>query len=176
MAKKITKKEEPKPTPVVHKKKKKKPMKKEPSARELAVDAVYNMALSGGISNSQERAATAQALNVLRVVEMKRESFVEMSINATYHECKEKIFKIMLDSTLKNGLRFIDLSILTSMIAADAQLLTVWEYENLDDADNILESLAPKPKQEIELNIKSSDLFKALGVTNNDEEEDDTSD
>jgi hypothetical protein len=150
----------------------------EPEPIDIAVDEVYNRALSGGLTNNSDRMAVSRALTVLRTMEMKTESTVECAIHNAYKECREKIFKVVLESVLKNNLRFIDVAIIMEMLYTESNILSVWEYENLDDADIIMatvneEDLIDGKKP---FGITSMELLNCLGGEDIGGDEEDDSD
>ena len=175
MVKKTTSKEV-KTAAVVHKKKKKK-VKHVPTPMDIAIQTAYNFALSGNVVNNPDRMAVARALNVLRIVEMKKEPSVEFSINAVYKECKEKVFRTVLESALAHDLRFVDVAIILEMFNSDANLLASWEFENLDMIELLLDNISftGAVSETTESTIKAVDLLKSLGTTV-EEPEDETDD
>jgi len=137
--------------------------------RQSTVDDVYELALSGLMLNNQDRVATARALEVLRSIEMRKEPAVEQTIQVSYQKCKVKILKLLIEEVLEKNLRFIDVPIILEMIANDSHMLSVWEYENLDEADRILNGVVPQTRS----GMSSMELFNSLGLTMKEMEGDD---
>jgi len=146
---------------------------KQNSEKMTTVDNVYNKALTGLMLTSPDRIATARALEILRSIEIRKEPSVEKTVQQIYLDCKVSILKTLLKAVLENNLRFIDVPIIMDMIANDSHMLSVWEYENLEEADDLLNENSLK----IKTGLSSMDLFNTLGIsikdTNNEEEEDD---
>jgi hypothetical protein len=146
---------------------------KQNSEKMTTVDNVYNKALTGLMLTSPDRIATARALEILRSIEIRKEPSVEKTVQQIYLDCKVSILKTLLKAVLENNLRFIDVPIIMDMIANDSHMLSVWEYENLEEADDLLNENSLK----IKTGLSSMDLFNSLGIsikdTNNEEEEDD---
>ena len=146
---------------------------KQNSEKMTTVDNVYNKALTGLMLTSPDRIATAMALEILRSIEIRKEPSVEKTVQQIYLDCKVSILKTLLKAVLENNLRFIDVPIIMDMIANDSHMLSVWEYENLEEADDLLNENSLK----IKTGLSSMDLFNSLGIsikdTNNEEEEDD---
>lgn len=129
MAKKITKST----------KTKKQEVKEEPPVEQPShIDEVYNTIMSGSLPNTPERAAMARALVVLRTIEMKRETAIEIPLNVAYKQCREAVFKAVLEAIVVNELRLIDAMIIMEMLYNESAIIPVWEYENLDESDLLI--------------------------------------
>lgn len=137
-----------------------------------AVDNVYNAVLTGNYQATTERMATAHALITLRSIELHKNDELESMLYIAYKEYREKIVKLILTAVLTNNLRLVDSQIMIEMIKNEIAMISAWEYEHLDEADEIIipltdEGEAPKP-------LKTLELFKALGTVDTDKEDDDT--
>jgi hypothetical protein len=157
----MTEKQKPKSKPKT--KKKKTPVNS-------AVDNVYASIMTGNYQPSPDRLATAQALMTLRGIEIKKTEELEVLLWAAYRGCREKIIKTLLGTVLANNLRLIDSQLLLEMLRNEVAMISAWEYEHLDEADNIIAPLQSKP--EAMKQSKTLELFKALGTTEADPEED----
>jgi hypothetical protein len=146
--------------------------KKAKSPTSKVVDNVYSAVLTGNYQPNAERIATAQALITLRGVELHKNDELEGMLWAAYRDCREKVVKTILSSVLSNNLRLIDAQIILEMIRNEAAMISSWEYEHLDYADELI---SPLTKDEpLAKSSKTLELFKALGGTTPAEEEDDT--
>lgn len=142
---------------------------KSPTAK--AIDDIYNSVLTGNFQVNPERIATAQALVILRSIELRKNDELGTSLWIAYQECREPVLRSMLTAILKNGLRLIDAQIMMDMIKNEVAMLSAWEYEHLDEADEIIKHMEDK-KYGIKTS-KTLELFKAIGSAKIKEEEDD---
>lgn len=145
---------------------KKQEVKKEeiPEEKPSHIDEVYNTIMTGNLPNTPERVAMARALVVLRTIEMKRETAIEVPLNIAYKQCREAVFKAVLEAIVVNELRLIDAMIIMEMLYNESAIIPVWEYENLDESDLLIggetfDLLTPNEQG----GNSSMDFFKCLG-------------
>jgi hypothetical protein len=160
-----TKKIEIKPKIKPKKKKGKKPVA-------MAVENVYNSVLTGKYQASAERISTAQALMTLRSIELHKNEELETWLWAAYRDCREKMIKNLLTAALDHNLRLIDAQIILDLIRNEIALISAWEYEHLDEADEIIAPVSMNGDEKKP--SKTLELFKALGTPNEDKDDDET--
>jgi hypothetical protein len=157
-----------KPLEIKSKTKIKKKKEKPPITK--AVDRVYRTVLAGNYLPSMERISTSQALLTLRGIEIKKTEDLEAQLLSAYRACREKIIRTLLSAVLHNNLRLVDTQIILEMLRNEISMMGAWEYEHLDEADDII---APtNTKEDDTKTLKSLELFKALGVEDTETEED----
>jgi hypothetical protein len=146
--------------------------KKSKSPSNKVTDKVFRAVLTGNFQPNAERLATAQALITLRTIELHKNDELETMLWSAYRECREKVVKTILGAVLKNKLRLIDAQIIVEMIKNETAMISAWEYEHLDTADELI---SPFTNDSVPIKTtKTLELFKALGATPIDEEDDET--
>jgi len=152
-------KNKPKKTETVPKPKAKKKAAKSPIT--IAVDEVMRTVLTGNYPATPERIAISHALFTLRSLDIHKTEEVEKTMWLTYKECREKILRTVIYTVLKNNMRLIDVQIVLEMLKNEAAMISAWEYEHIDEADEII--TPAMNKEMMESNAKMIELFKSLG-------------
>jgi hypothetical protein len=144
--------------------------KKEKTPVAQAIDRVYKTVLVGNYVPTMERIATSQALLTLRGIEIKKTDELEAQLFLAYRECREKIIRTLLTAVLHNNLRLVDTQIILEMLKNEISMMGAWEYEHLDEADEIISPT--NTKEDDTKTLKSLELFKALGGEDTEAEDD----
>lgn len=108
---------------------------------------------------TDEKIKISVALSTLRMNEISREQDIEYTLYSVMNECREPVIRMILESIIKNNMRFVDCGIILSSILRDSASLAVWEYENVAMSDEFFGS------GDGVVDKKSSimDIFKELG-------------
>jgi hypothetical protein len=137
-----------------------------------AVETIYGAVLGGKYQPTAERISTAQALMTLRGIELHKNEELETLLWAAYGDYREKLIKTLLGAALEHNLRLIDAQIVLDLIRNEMAMISAWEYEHLDEADSIIAPLSTNGAEKKP--SKTLELFKALGVPEEDKDDDET--
>lgn len=143
--------------------KKKSIKKKHPDPINMVTGNIYNTVLTGSYTPTADRLAIAKSLTVLRGIEVRKTEELEIQLMLAYKNCREKLVKMLIETVLNHDLRLVDAQLIYETLATEVSLLSVWEYEHLDQSDEFFAKIVPSKSLLNEEGKKVNELFEMLG-------------
>lgn len=164
---------------------KQKPKKKSPARTskkkltpaQVATNGVMNLMQLTPMVPTPDKMSTSKALVAVRTYDFKKSPEAYMEFSVLLNKYRSIIMRNLMDDIMDtNWLRVMDISLIMEALAADVQMLPLWDYENSNAIDEIIlnSGLMDEDVEEVAKNTEAiKKIFDALAQTKTELDQDD---
>lgn len=143
--------------------------KKKLTPAQVATNGIMGLMQLTPLLPTPERMMTSKALVSIRTYDFKKSPEAQMEFSKLLNKYRRFIIRSLMDDIMDSDwLRVMDISLILESLAADVQMLPLWDYENSSAIDEIILSsgLMDEDEEEVAKNTEAiKRIFDALAST-----------